>query len=107
MTLVCGACARIGTNDTITLQHSPGCSKRGTDMTITKTQCRIKWVDQRGSHTPDTNDAIGFVRCMGYTVPQNPSYKPTPSEWFPICADHMEQFPRDGRWEYVQEVPTP
>ena len=60
----------------------------------------IQWVDPRGEPTPDTNPAIGHARCLGYPVKSNPSYKPTPSPWRPICAEHLKRLPLDGRWEF-------
>ena len=71
-------------------------------MTEPKT-CSIRWIDSDGNPTPDENIAVGEVRCLGYplTGPNaNPSYKPTPTRWFPICATHKTQMPADGYWEF-------
>lgn len=70
-------------------------------------RCEIQWVDATGNPTPDTNEAVGTVQCLGYPCPSNPSYRPEPSREFPICADHLRQMPQDGHWifrPYVAEV---
>ena len=71
------------------------------------TRCQIQWVDADGNPTPDTNEAVGTVQCLGYPCRANPSYKPEPSREFPICAEHLLRMPDDGSWifrPYVAEV---
>lgn len=80
---------------------------------MTETEhCTIKWIDGKGNPTPDTNPPVGYCRCLGYSVPENPSYKPTPSEWYPICAAHKDVLDnnvltvqRGGRWEFSATDP--
>ena len=67
---------------------------------IEKTICKIQWIDEKGKPTPDKNLAIGFVRCAGYPLTGDPLYKPIPSDWFPICAEHLKRIPLDGYWEF-------
>lgn len=65
--------------------------------------CKIQWVDKNGKPTPDTRKSVGYVRCLGYPCKENPSYKPAPSQWFPICAEHLRDMPKDGIWEFKKE----
>ena len=58
--------------------------------------CQIKWIDKVGTPTPDTNAAVKEVRCNFSAVKDR---RPPPSEWFPICADHLKRMPSDGSWE--------
>lgn len=66
--------------------------------------CKIKWIDKDGHDTADENPAIGFVRCLGYPVKSQPTFKPQPSEWFPICAEHLKKMPLDGYWEFRRQL---
>ena len=73
-------------------------------------RCEIQWVDAYGKPTPDTNEAVGTVQCLGYPCRSNPAYVPEPSREFPICADHLLRMPDDGRWifrPYFDEVAPP
>lgn len=70
-------------------------------------RCQIQWVGADGELTPDDNEAVGTVQCLGYPCRSNPSYRPEPSREFPICADHLLRMPQDGRWifrPYIDEV---
>ncbi len=68
------------------------------------TTCKIQWIDKNGKPTPDSNPCVGYVRCLGYPVYENPAYVPTPSDWIPICAEHLPDMPNDGRWEFTKEA---
>jgi hypothetical protein len=68
--------------------------------------CKIQWVDRRGNPTPDSNPAVGEVRCNGMHTPKDgypeywPGYGPgKESEWYPICEGHLSRLPLEG-WEY-------
>lgn len=51
------------------------------------TTCRIKWIDENGRLTPDSNPAIGMARCT--TSRDGLSY--------PICADHAARMWAPGQ----------
>jgi hypothetical protein len=68
-------------------------------------KCAIQWIDDAGKPTPDDNNAVALIQCMGYGFADNPSYKPTPSKIFPCCAKHLIEMPQDGVWRIVARVP--
>lgn len=65
------------------------------------TTCKIQWIDDAGNPTPDSNPAITEVRCVFSGSPGS-----KPSEWFPICAEHLKQMPPDGSWEVRNLIET-
>jgi hypothetical protein len=67
---------------------------------MTTTTCKIQWIDDKGTPTPDENPAIGEVRVEAYREPYPTAVNgyidhPT-SEWFPICADHARRLSDRG-----------
>tara|TARA_Y100000310_G_scaffold56223_2_gene51532 strand:+ start:321 stop:560 length:240 start_codon:yes stop_codon:yes gene_type:complete len=52
-------------------------------------KCEIKWVDERGAITPDTNQAIGTASVQFYAKDGKESHK----REFPICSAHLERMP--------------
>jgi hypothetical protein len=65
--------------------------------------CQIRWIDAQGNPTPDTNPAIGRVRCKGRDqIIAGPMVHFTTSEWFHICAEHAAQMSKPGMeiWEW-------
>jgi len=65
-------------------------------------QCQIRWVDDSGNQTPDSNPAVAIIRCNGYPVPSNPTYKAPPSPPFPVCRAHLDVMPDDGVWVVLE-----
>lgn len=66
--------------------------------------CEIKWIDEKGNPTIDTNEPIGKVRCKAH-VSQigGRGIQFADSEWFTICAEHAKRLNDPGmeRWEFV------
>lgn len=66
--------------------------------------CQIQWITAQGKPTPDTNPAIGRVRCKRYRYSlghRQPWVAGEYSAWFNICADHARQlaYPDMCEWE--------
>jgi len=71
-------------------------------------KCEIRWVDECGRDTADTNEAIGTVYREEYTtnnayafggVMQHPRTKK-----YAICADHAERLNDRGMHHWVFEA---
>lgn len=64
--------------------------------------CQIKWVDDAGNPTPDTNPAIQRVRCKARVEQHHGrALQFSQSQWFYICAEHAKRLNDAGMhiWE--------
>jgi hypothetical protein len=75
--------------------------------------CAIQWVGDDGRPTPDDRPAVGYVRRLGYRLPDahalNGFIEYSTTEWFPICAEHAKRLTERGmhHWEFREEAPMP
>jgi hypothetical protein len=54
--------------------------------------CQIRWIDAQGNPTPDTNPAIGRVRCKGHDqIIAGRMVHFTTSEWFHIAQNMLRR----------------
>jgi hypothetical protein len=68
--------------------------------------CQIKWIDDNGQSTADTNPAIGFARTKDHVQQLHGRGIHFPaSQWFAICACHAERLNDAGMhiWEFKTE----
>jgi hypothetical protein len=69
---------------------------------MAKTTCRIRWITDHGTPTPDTNEATVLVRRRAYNTWLHGRLVQFPdTEWFPCCAVHAAQLNKRGmeHWE--------
>jgi hypothetical protein len=63
-------------------------------------KCKIQWIDDNGSPTPDDNEAIGTVAMRTYQPEGRGS--PLDKTWgeeHPICAEHLKRMrPHHVSW---------
>lgn len=78
--------------------------------------CEIKWIDDHGNPTPDSNIAVGRVRCERHFEHINGRTVEFPAtQWFPICTAHAHRLDKPGmqHWTFEPlpeddgEPPTP
>jgi hypothetical protein len=68
-------------------------------------QCQIKWVDDTGMPTSDTNEAIGRVlrrKCFEQIRGRTITFEA--SDWFFICACHAAQLAKPGMHNWTFEA---
>ncbi len=68
--------------------------------------CEIKWIDDKGTPTGDSNPAIGRVRMREHQYfkgrPQGRPMTLERSRWYRICAVHYKRLsdPNMSLWEF-------
>jgi hypothetical protein len=78
-------------------------------------QCQVKWIDDQGQPTPDTNKAVMWAQ-FHYSITQPYTgkverYLDAVEVSFPICADHYSRvtpdmrFPQGG-WTFAPMLST-
>jgi hypothetical protein len=65
--------------------------------------CQIRWIDNTGEATPDSNPAIGRVRTIDRVEQfRGQGMHFAASDWYNICAEHAKRLRDPGMhiWEF-------
>jgi hypothetical protein len=66
--------------------------------------CEIKWIDDQGNPTPDSNIAVGRVRRERHFEHINGrTVEFSATDWFPICTAHAHRLDEPGMEHWTFE----